>query len=113
MKLLSGHRAFLLQRLSAVVLLAGLAAGALRLAFGSPVTFAQWQAWSAQPLGAGVLLVLAVAVLAHAWVGMRDVVLDYIHPLGPRVALLGAVAGGLVFLAAWTMLIVVKHAMAA
>jgi succinate dehydrogenase / fumarate reductase membrane anchor subunit len=113
MKPFSGHRAFLLQRLSAVVLLAGLAAGALRLAFGAPLTFSQWQAWSAQPLGAGVLLVLAMAVLAHAWVGVRDVVLDYVHPPGLRLAALRAVAGGLVFLAAWTILIVVKHAIPA
>jgi len=111
-KLFSGHRAFLLQRLSAVVLLAALAAGTLRLAFGPPVTFAQWQAWSAQPLGAGVLLVLALAVLAHAWVGLRDVVLDYIHPLGLRLAVLIAVATGLVSLAVWTSVILAVHLMA-
>jgi succinate dehydrogenase / fumarate reductase membrane anchor subunit len=112
-KPLSGHRAFVLQRLSALVLLAYLTAGALRLAFGPPVTFAQWQSWSAQPLGAGALLVLAMAVLAHAWVGIRDVILDYIHPFGLRLAMLGAVAAGLVLLALWTILIVVTHAISA
>jgi succinate dehydrogenase / fumarate reductase membrane anchor subunit len=112
MRLLSGHRAFLVQRLSAVALLASLAAGALRLAFGPPVTFAQWRAWSAQPLGASVLLLLAVAVLAHAWVGIRDVVLDYVHPAGLRLAVLFAVAAGLVSLAVWTAVILATHAMA-
>ncbi len=110
---LSGHRAFLLQRLSALVLLAGLAAGALRIAFGPPVTFAQWQAWSAQPLGAAILVVLSLALLAHAWVGIRDVILDYIHPSGLRLAALGGSAAGLVVLALWTIVIVVAHVMAA
>jgi len=113
MKPFSGHRAFLLQRLSAVVLLAGLAAGALRVAFGSPVTFAQWQAWSGQPHGAGTLLVVSMAVLTHAWIGIRDVVLDYIHPIRLRFAVLAAVAAGLVLLALWTVLIVVTHVIGA
>lgn len=113
MKVFSGHRAFLLQRLSAVVLLAGLAAGALRVAFGPPVTFAQWQVWSGQPLGAAALLVISMAVLAHAWVGIRDVILDYIHPLALRLAALGAVAAGLVLLALWTILILATHVISA
>jgi succinate dehydrogenase / fumarate reductase, membrane anchor subunit len=113
MKPFSGHRAFLLQRLSAVALLACLAAGAMRVAFGPPVTFAQWQAWSAQPLGAVALLLAAMAVLAHAWVGIRDVVLDYIHPVTLRLALLAAVAAALVLLALWIFLIVVIHVISA
>jgi succinate dehydrogenase / fumarate reductase, membrane anchor subunit len=113
MKPFSGHRAFLLQRLSAVVLLACLAAAAVRVAFGPAVTFAQWQAWSAHPLGAAALLLPAMAVLAHAWVGIRDVILDYIHPVRLRLAVLAAVAAGLVLLALWTTVIVVAHVISA
>jgi succinate dehydrogenase / fumarate reductase membrane anchor subunit len=111
MKRWPGHQAFVLQRLSALVLLAAVAAGAMRIAFGPPVTFVQWQAWSAQPFGAGALLVLAMAVLVHAWVGVRDVILDYIHPIRLRLAVLVALAVGLVLLALWTIVIVATHAM--
>jgi len=111
MRLFSGQRAFVLQRLSALVLLAFLAAGALRLAFGAPLGFAQWQAWSAQPLAAAALLVLTVALLLHAWVGIRDVVLDYVHPLALRLAILAIAAAGLAGLALWTALILVNHAL--
>jgi succinate dehydrogenase / fumarate reductase membrane anchor subunit len=111
MRLYSGQRAFVLQRLSALVLLAYVTAAALRLAFGPPPTFQAWQTWAGQPLGAGVLLVLAGALIVHAWVGIRDVVLDYIHPLGLRLALLGAAATGLAALAAWTLVIVATHAL--
>lgn len=111
MNLLSGQRAFVVQRLSALVLLAFVTAGAGRLAFGSPVTLAQWQAWAAQPLAASLLLLAAAALFAHAWVGIRDVVLDYVHPLPLRLAVLALTGAGLVLLAAWTVLIVVSHAL--
>lgn len=110
MRLFSGQRAFVVQRLSALVLLAYVGAAALRLAFGAPASFERWQAWSAQPLGAAVLIVLAVALIMHAWVGLRDVVLDYVHPLGLRLALLGAAAIGFAGLAGWTLLILTRHA---
>jgi succinate dehydrogenase / fumarate reductase membrane anchor subunit len=109
MKLFSGRRAFLVQRLSALVLLACLAAGALRIGFGPPVTFAQWQAWSAQPVAAAALLALVMTMLAHAWVGIRDVVLDYVHPLRLRLAVLAAVATGLMLLACWTLWMLVTR----
>jgi len=109
MKLFSGRRAFVLQRLSALVLLAYFTAGALRLALGPPVTYVQWQTWSAQPLAAAALLVLVAALLGHVWVGIRDVVLDYVHSPGLRLAVLGAAAAGLAFLASWTVLILVAH----
>lgn len=111
MSVFSGQRAFLLQRLTALVLLAGLAAAGGRLAFGAPVTLAQWQAWAAQPLAASLLLLGAAALFAHAWVGIRDVLLDYVHPLALRLAILALAAAGLVLLAAWTVLIVVSHAL--
>jgi succinate dehydrogenase / fumarate reductase membrane anchor subunit len=111
MSLLSGQRAFVAQRLSALMLLAVVAAAGVRLAFGAPVTLAQWQAWAAQPLAASLLLVTAAALFAHAWVGVRDVVLDYVRPLPLRLAVLALAGTGLVLLAAWTVLIVVSHAL--
>jgi len=111
MRLFSGQRAFVTQRLSALVLLAYVAAAALRLAFGVPPSFERWQAWSAQPLGAVALLLLAAALVLHAWVGLRDVVLDYVHPLGLRLAILGATATGLAALAGWVLLILARHAL--
>jgi succinate dehydrogenase / fumarate reductase, membrane anchor subunit len=110
-RLLSGQRAFVLQRVSALVLLAFGTAAAMRLAFGPAVTLERWQAWAAQPFAAAALLVLAAALLAHAWVGIRDVVLDYVRPSALRVAVLLAAAAGLAYLAAWTALIVASHAL--
>jgi succinate dehydrogenase / fumarate reductase, membrane anchor subunit len=110
-RLFSGQRAFVLQRLSALALLAFVAAAALRLAFGAPVTLPQWQAWAAQPGGAAALLVIAAAVVVHAWVGTRDVVLDYVRPLSLRLAVLAVVAAALALLGTWTAIILVRHAL--
>jgi succinate dehydrogenase / fumarate reductase membrane anchor subunit len=112
MRLFSGQRALVLQRLSALAMLAYLAAAALRLAFGPEVTFGQWQAWSARPPAAAALLLLAAAVLAHAWVGLRDVLLDYARPYALRLALLGAAALALGALGAWVALVLVSHVVA-
>ncbi|HXV09570.1 MAG TPA: succinate dehydrogenase, hydrophobic membrane anchor protein [Burkholderiales bacterium] len=111
MRLFSGQRAFVLQRLSALVVLAYLAAAALRVAFGAPVTLAQWQAWAAQPLGAALLLLAAAALIAHAWVGVRDIVLDYVHLFALRLGVLAAAVAGFALLAAWTGFIVLSHAL--
>ena len=104
MRLFSGQRAFVLQRLTALVLLAYVAGAAVRIALGEPVVLAT-------PIGAALLALLAAAVLLHAWVGVRDVVLDYVQPLGLRLAVLGAAAAGLVFLGLWTALLLVSHAL--
>ena len=104
MKLFSGQRAFVLQRLTALVLLAYVAGAAVRIALGKPLVLAT-------PAGAALLALLAAAVLLHAWVGVRDVVLDYVQPLGLRLAVLGTTAAGLVFLGLWTALILVSHAL--
>ena len=111
MRIFSGQRAFVAQRISALLLLACLGAFALRLAIGPDATLAQWRTWAGQPLGAATLLLLAAAILIHAWVGTRDVVLDYVKPLGLRLAVLTLVATGLSALAAWTAIIVVTHAL--
>lgn len=111
MRIFSGQRAFVLQRISALVLLACLTAMALRLAIGPPVTFAQWQTWMAQPLAASALLLVAAALFMHAWVGIRDVVLDYVQPLALRLTVMSLAAAGLLVLAAWTGFIVLAHAL--
>jgi succinate dehydrogenase / fumarate reductase membrane anchor subunit len=111
MRVLSGQRAFLLQRLTALVLLAYVAGAALRLASGAPLSLGQWRDWAAHPTGAALIALLAAALLLHAWVGVRDVVLDYVKPLGLRLAVLGTAAAALAFLGLWTALLLVSHAL--
>lgn len=46
-------------------------------------------------------LVFFGALLLHAWVGIRDVVMDYVHTLALRVFALALLGFGLLAMAAW------------
>ena len=92
MRVFSGQRAWLVQRASALVLLLFVVAVAVRLLlFGAP-TAAQWRDAAATPHGAVLIVIAFIALCSHAWVGVRDVVLDYVHPPAMRLALLAVVA---------------------
>lgn len=107
MRLLSGQRAWILQRISAMYLLLVITAGTLwLLAFGQP-GFDAWRAFVAHPAGALTLLLFYGAIFAHAWVGLRDIVLDYVHAFAVRAALLVSIAAVLLALGGWAALIVV------
>lgn len=100
----TGTGSWLLQRATAVLLALTLPGLAVYVLAALPVDFAGWQALFA-PQGVRVLLLLAAVALAlHAWVGMRDILMDYVRPTGVRLALLLAVivvlAGSVVWLAA-------------
>lgn len=89
--LATGLRAWVVQRFSAVYLAGfvfyALAALALRTDEGHDA----WRAWLAEPVHWIATLVFIVALLMHAWVGMRDVLLDYVRPLALRLLLLAVV----------------------
>jgi succinate dehydrogenase / fumarate reductase membrane anchor subunit len=84
----SGLRAWALQRVTAVYL--GLFSILLAWHFlaAPPADFAAWRDWVVQPWVSIGLLIYVVALLLHAWVGIRDVFIDYVHPLGIRLVLL-------------------------
>lgn len=70
--------------------------------------YAEWKAWIGRPANAIGLGAFSGALLAHLWVGLRDVLLDYARPPGLQRVLLGAVATGLVALAAWMLWILLQ-----
>jgi succinate dehydrogenase / fumarate reductase membrane anchor subunit len=100
----TGTGTWLVQRATALVLAVALPGLMIPFLAAMPLDFAGWQALLA-PLWLRVLLLLTGAALAlHAWVGMRDIFMDYVHPTGLRLALYLAVmvtlAGSVAWLAA-------------
>lgn len=97
---ITGLRAWMVQRLSALYL-AGYTLWAITYFSLNPVAdHAAWRALWTQPamvIGAALLF---VALLVHAWVGVRDVILDYVRPPLLRLALLALLWGWLLLLAA-------------
>ena len=86
-----GTGTWLVQRATAVVLALALPGLIIHFLTTLPADFSGWQALFA-PLWVRVLLLLTMTALAlHAWVGMRDIFMDYIQPVGLRLALYLAV----------------------
>ena len=92
MRLFDGQRAWVVQRVSALLLLVLIVFGVLALPFASPLDFAGWRAFAGGVLGGPLIALLFGALCAHAWVGMRDIVLAYIQPRGLRLAVLSLIA---------------------
>lgn len=102
-KAVSGLRAWIVQRLTAVYMLLFLGFALLHFVFNPPHSYYDWRDWLTGPF---VLIATALffgALLVHAWVGLRDVMMDYVHPLPLRVALLALLGFALAGLALWTM----------
>jgi len=103
-----GLQEWRLQRWTALALIPlGLyfAASMLRLATSDQVTAA---AWLASPVGALLVILFVLAALAHALVGLRSVLVDYVHTRALLVAAELLVRGATVILAGASVLAVLK-----
>lgn len=91
----SGLRTWLIQRLSAVYIAVFVIifAGAW---VGETVTYEVWRSWVARPLVNISLILFILAMIIHAWIGVRDVVMDYFSAVFMRYLLL--IGFGLMFI---------------
>ena len=98
----SGLKAWAIQRITAIYLGLFVLYAFFHLMFNAPADHAAWREWvSSIPVSLSLLL-FAASLLIHAWVGMRDVFIDYVHPIGIRVTLLSLLAIGLIGCGLWT-----------
>ena len=98
-----GWRDWLVQRISAVVMaLYTLLILVLLLAHGG-LDYAAWKVtFGGEPFRLATF-VFMVSLLWHAWVGVRDVYMDYIKPVGLRLALEVATVALLVAYLGWSI----------
>ena len=82
-----GLRDWLSQRVTAVLMALFTLALIVQVLFGAKLGYLRWsQIFAAQWMKV-LAFVTIVALAWHAWVGMRDVWMDYVKPLGARLAL--------------------------
>lgn len=84
--------AWVIQRATSVYLGLFLTYLLVHFVFNPPADHAGLVAWVASPVVALGLILLVPVLLAHAWVGIRDVLIDYVHLLGLRIGLLSLFA---------------------
>ena len=82
-----GLRDWLVQRATAVVLAVYLIWLVVVIASSRPIDYDAWAGIFA-PLGMKIATLIAFVALAyHAWIGMRDVWMDYVRPTALRMVL--------------------------
>jgi len=103
-----GMRAWLFQRLSAVYLGIYLLLIIAAWFCFDRLSFSEWRALIATPYINISLAILFIALLLHAWVGVRDVLVDYASHAGVRFVILVAVAFSLLAMGIWVLNILVS-----
>lgn len=89
------------QRFTALVMAVYTVLALPYLLWSRPDSYAAWKALFAGGFFRLATLACIVALLYHAWIGMRDILIDYLHPYGVRLAASAAVAVVLVFYLLW------------
>lgn len=93
---------WLLQRLSAVVMLLYTLAFLAIVLTHQPDSYADWKMmFSTGFVRVGTMLFF-IALLYHAWIGMRDILMDYVRATGIRLALQTIVALVLLLYLVWS-----------
>jgi succinate dehydrogenase / fumarate reductase, membrane anchor subunit len=82
-----GLRDWLVQRATAVVLTVYLLLLAVQLVRAWPIDYDAWAGIFAQPGMKIATLIAFTALVYHAWIGMRDIWMDYVHQTALRVVL--------------------------
>jgi len=98
---ISGLQTWLIQRISAIYILLFLAYATVSLLMLAQIDYVAWREWVHQPVTKSLLGVFMLAILAHAWIGLRDVFLDYIKPISLRIVALTVGAFFLLAMAVW------------
>lgn len=97
----AGFRAWLWQRVTAAYMAAFILLFAIAAMVKQPDTYTEWKAWIGDGRVAVALGLFFAALLLHSWVGVRDVLIDYVRPMALRLSLLALVALGLLAVGLW------------
>ena len=96
-----GLKDWLVQRLTAGVMALYTLLWVAIAAYQGGVDYALWQALFANTAFRVATLIFGLALFWHAWVGMRDIWMDYVKPTAARLALETATVLALLGYAAW------------
>jgi succinate dehydrogenase / fumarate reductase membrane anchor subunit len=97
-----GLRGWLVQRFSAVFMALYIVLFLVAMVTVRPTGFEAWRALMSQGWMRVATLLFFASLILHAWVGMRDILMDYIKPTGVRLGLEVGVILVLAVYAAWT-----------
>jgi len=94
---------WLSQRITAVVLALFTLVLVVQVLFGGPLGYDRWAGIFSQQWMKVLTFVTIVALLYHAWVGVRNVWMDYVQPVAVRLTLQAFTIVWLVGCAGWAV----------
>ena len=101
-----GLRDWLAQRATSIVMALFTVAVIVQVLLPGPLDYYRWSAIFSRQWMKVLTFVVVLSLLYHAWVGMRDIWMDYVKPVGVRLALdLGTIAW-LVGCAGWAIQVI-------
>jgi succinate dehydrogenase / fumarate reductase membrane anchor subunit len=103
-----GLRPWLLQRISAVYLGVFLVYVMVSLVTCGELDYVKWHGWLTHPVMSIATAGFIFALLIHGWVGMRDIILDYVSHIGVRLLLLTGVGLLLAASGIWSLQILIR-----
>lgn len=98
-----GLRDWLAQRITAVVMVVYTLALAVWMLMQPAVDYDAWSALFSSDLVRSFTLLFLLCLYYHAWIGVRDIVMDYVKPAGVRLSLHVAVILALVMYVIWSV----------
>ena len=98
-----GLRDWLAQRITAVIMAVYSVIVVIVLFTSKTITYVVWRDLFAQGWMRVATLLFMVSLAWHAWVGVRDILMDYIKPAGLRLALEVLVLLTIAAYAGWTI----------
>lgn len=103
-----GMRAWLLQRLTAVYIAVYSLSLIVWIVSNLPVNYNSWNTLFSNLFMVITTVIFYVSLFIHAWVGMRDILIDYAKPSSVRFVLLTALALFLLVMTVWLLIIVIS-----
>jgi len=97
----SGLKAWVIQRVTAIYIAVFSIYLVGALITDAPINYAEWKGWFAGSVMSVATLLFVLSVLMHAWVGVRDVLIDYVWNTSQRLIALSVVATILIACALW------------
>jgi succinate dehydrogenase / fumarate reductase membrane anchor subunit len=105
-----GLKAWLVQRLTAVYLAIFVVFATIKFIWFAPQDYQQWIGWVGHPFVNAALALFILSLLLHAWVGLRDVIMDYVKSASLRVSLFAVLIILLSGFGLWSLRLLLKVA---
>lgn len=100
-----GMRTWIMQRLTAVYMLVYLLGFVYLLSCNLPLDYGRWREMFTHPFANIATTLFFYTLLYHAWVGIRDILIDYIHWSPLRYLLWVSITLSLLGLGIWVTMI--------